>query len=136
MHGHFIPHLFFIFSNMGYIFLTIALFLNAAANILMKLGAGRLEAVKGQALSLIIPKLLTNYFLMVGLFLFVLNIIFYIIALSKIHLSIAYPIMTAGGFLLITCFSFFYLKETITILQVVGIAFVAVGITLIAYNIR
>lgn len=121
---------------MGYLFLIIALFLNAAANILIKLGAGRLDAVKGQALSLAIPKLLTNYFLMAGLFLFALNVIFYIIALSKINLSIAYPIMTAGGFLLITLFSFFYLKENVTILQVVGIAFVAIGITLIAYNIR
>jgi multidrug transporter EmrE-like cation transporter len=119
---------------MGYFFLIIALTLNAAANILMKLGSGQLNLVKGESLLVMAPKLLTNYFLMFGIFLFALNIVFYIIALSKIDLFIAYPIMTAGGFLLITLFSFFYLKESITLPQLMGIILVAIGITLIAYH--
>lgn len=121
---------------MGYIFLIVALFLNAAANILMKLGAERMGATKSTAVSLIAKGLLTNYSLILGLFLFALNVIFYVIALSRIHLSIAYPIMTAGGFILITFFSFFYLKEPITLQQIIGISLVAIGITLIAYHIR
>lgn len=120
---------------MGYLFLVIALFLNAAANIFIKLGSGRISPIKGEVLSFIIPGLVTNYFLIFGLFLFAINVIFYVIALSKIPLSIAYPLMTAGGFLLISFFSFFYLKESITIFQIIGIAFVAIGITLITYHI-
>jgi len=121
---------------MGYLFLIIALSLNAAANILMKMGADNLGSIKGQAISAAIPKLLTNHLLILGLFLFGLNIIFYVIALSKIQLSVAYPIMTAGGFLLITMFSFLYLKENITLLQVAGLVFVAIGIVFITFNIR
>jgi multidrug transporter EmrE-like cation transporter len=119
---------------MGWTFLLIALVLNASANILMKLGASKLVAIKTTGIMEIIPKLITNYFLVFGLIFFALNVIFYIVALSKINLSVAYPIMTTGGFLIISLFSVLYLKEPLTFLQVSGIVLMAVGITLVAYR--
>ena len=121
---------------MGYLFLVIALLLNAAANIMMKLGAGHLDAVDGHSLLMVIPKFFTNFYLIAGLVLYVLDLVFYVVALAKINLSIAYPIMASGGFLLITLFSFYYLKENITMLQVTGIVLMSIGITLVAYNIH
>ena len=116
---------------MGYIFLGIALFLNASANILLKLGSGRLSGLRGLGVAEIIPRLLTNYQLMIGLAFFALNVVFYASALNRLNLSIAYPIMMAGGIVIITIVSTMYMKETLTLLQYAGISLIAVGIILV-----
>lgn len=120
--------------KMAYILLVIALVLNASANILIKMGANKFgaERIAGG----MIRGIANNYFLLLGVFLFGLNIIFYMLALTKINISIAYPIMTSGCFLIIAVFSALYLKETITPLQIAGIILIALGITLISYHIK
>jgi len=122
---------------MGYIFLVIALILNASANILMKLGASRIPVnIKELSFTEIITSIITNYFIIIGIIVFAFNVIFYIASLSKLNLSIAYPIMTAGGFLIISTFSFYYFKEPLTSVQIIGIILMAIGITLVAYNLK
>ncbi len=123
---------------MGYVFLVIALIFNASANILMKLGATAMESVDMGAMSTVDKALTlaTNWYLVFGLILFASNVLFYIVALKRINLSIAYPIMTSGGFLIISLFSVYYLKEHLGPLQIAGIVMIALGITLLAYNIE
>ncbi len=116
---------------MGYIFLVIALTLNASANILLKLGSGRIGELKGLGLVEMIPRLLTNYYLIIGLLFFALNVVFYTIALNRLNLSIAYPIMMAGGVLIITFFSAFVLGESLSASNWVGIGLIAGGLALV-----
>ncbi|MEN8176691.1 MAG: hypothetical protein ABFS23_13075, partial [Pseudomonadota bacterium] len=71
---------------MGYLLLAIALTLNAAANILLKIGASHLGGLDEPGL---IGRVLTNYHLLGGLVLFALNVVFYAAALIKPNLSIA-----------------------------------------------
>jgi len=113
---------------MGYLFLFFALVLNATANILVKIGS---HGINDFVEFGFIKGLINNYILIVGIFLFALNVIFYIIALSKINLSIAYPVLAGGGFLIITIVSFLYLKEQITISHILGMLFLIIGIILI-----
>jgi len=108
---------------MGFIFLVLALVLNASANILLKVASGNI--------SLKFWDLITNWSLIFGLLFFALNVIFYTIALSKINLSIAYPVMTVGGILIITTASFFYLGESITVKQLFGVLLLIVGLILV-----
>jgi len=119
---------------MPYILLTIALTMNAFANLFMKIGATHLGNLHGLGISQIFIKFVTNWALILGVFLFATNVIFYIFALTKINISVAYPIMTAGCFLVITTFSVLFLKESLDFWQVVGIILVTVGITLIAWR--
>lgn len=119
----------------GYFFLIIALVFNATANILMKLAARRVPSLDGQSLFQKALSLATNWQLVLGLVLFASNILFYLLALKRINLSIAYPIMTSGGFLIISVFSVYYLHEALTALQIAGIALIAAGIALLAYNV-
>ncbi|MCB1308729.1 MAG: EamA family transporter [Leptospiraceae bacterium] len=121
---------------MGYLFLVIALIFNATANILMKLGARRLESaeqIAGESLVSKVMAMALNPYLIVGVILFASNVLFYIIALKKIKLSVAYPIMSSGGVLVITAFSLIYLREQLHSMQVVGIVFIAAGIALLTY---
>lgn len=121
---------------MGYLFLVIALILNAAANILMKLGSAQLPLGKQLPLAEVVILMATNVYLIFGILLFAANVIFYILSLSKINLSIAYPLMTAGGFMIITSFTFFYLKEPLNALQLIGLLLIIVGIMFVSINLR
>jgi multidrug transporter EmrE-like cation transporter len=114
---------------MAYFFLALALALNTVANTLMKVGADNLGAFKEYGLW---AGLLKNYPILIGLFLFALNVVFYVLALSKINLSIAYPFMTVGGVILITLISYLFFKESISPTQMAGISLMILGLVLVA----
>jgi multidrug transporter EmrE-like cation transporter len=113
---------------MGYIFLVLAMTLNAAANVLLKIGAMQIGALDEPGLA---GRLAANYYLLAGLALFALNVAFYVAALMRLHLSLAYPVMMAGGVLIIVTISILFLHETLSALQMVGMLFVVVGLVLI-----
>jgi multidrug transporter EmrE-like cation transporter len=114
---------------MGYVFLGIALALNATANILLKIGATHLGSLAGPNF---IGRLATNYHLLAGLALFALNVLFYVLALTRLNLSIAYPIMMAGGVAIVVSASILLLQEALTNRQVIGLSLLIVGIVLVA----
>lgn len=113
---------------MGYVFLVLALTLNATANVLLKVGAGRLGHFGEPGAML---RLLTNYHLLAGLALFALNVIFYAAALSRLNLSVAYPVMMAGGIVIVVSVSILVLQESVTRLQLLGLALLVAGIVLV-----
>lgn len=113
---------------MGYIFLITALVLNAIANILMKIGSGHLNFFTEYGL---FQGLLKNYILIIGVFLFASNVVFYVLALSRINLSVGYPVMTSGGLVIISLVSYFFLKEALTPLQLIGLLLIFGGIILL-----
>jgi multidrug transporter EmrE-like cation transporter len=116
------------YMGMGYLFLALALVLNATANILLKIGAARLGGFDEPNL---VGRLFTNYHLLAGLSLFALNVVFYLLALTRLNLSVAYPIMMAGGVVIIVTVSILLLHEALTIRQTVGLFLLIVGIVLV-----
>jgi len=121
--------------NRHLIFLISALFFNAFANIFMKYGAksssvdGAVSGIKALFLSYV-----TNIPFISGLFFFGIALLFYQKALEKFNLSIAYPIMTSGGIVLITLWSLLFFGEKLSYLQVTGILFIGAGLWLINSN--
>ena len=113
---------------MGYALLALALTLNAAANILLKVGAGRLGPIHEPDL---VARLLGNVHLWAGLALFALNVVFYAAALTRLNLSVAYPVMTAGGVIIVVTVSFIWLREPISGSQALGLALLIAGILLV-----
>jgi multidrug transporter EmrE-like cation transporter len=116
---------------MGYVFLTVALTLNATANLLMKMGADRLAGVESSGM---IKGILTNHFLIGGVILFGFNIVFYVAALTRMNLSIAYPVMMAGGVLIVVSVSVLYFRESLTLAQITGILFLIAGLILVTHR--
>jgi len=112
-----------------YTFLTIALVFNAVANVLMKAGMRDAPALLTPAAQ--IKHYLTSWPVMVGVCLFGVNIIAYTQALVKIPLSIAYPIMTSLGFLIVVSASAYFFKETISTIQMIGFALIIGGVILV-----
>jgi len=117
---------------MKWLILFTALVLNAVANILIKAGMARpdvqggfVESLKTKWLSLPVIG---------GVICFGLALAAYSITLKKMDLSVAYPIMTTGGLFIISAVSVTYFKETITTVQMVGLALLVGGIWLVAYK--
>jgi multidrug transporter EmrE-like cation transporter len=114
---------------MNFIFLIIALTLNALANILLKIGA---MSDKGTS----IKALLTNPYAIVGVIIFASNVYFYIQALRVLPVSLVYPVLTAAGFLVINTFGFIYLKESFTLSSLFGYIFIITGIIIITFSTK
>ena len=119
--------------------LILALILNACANLLMKAGMKSVDSAGGVLRDGFIAgakTVLTSATLMVGLFCFAINAVFYMYALQSrtLKISIAYPIMVGGGYALIAIVARLHpaLAETLTGGQMLGVALVFIGIILIA----
>jgi multidrug transporter EmrE-like cation transporter len=68
---------------------------------------------------------------LMGLLFYGISTVFWLVALSKIELSVAYPMLSVG-YILLMILSYFLLNEAITVHKVIGTLLVVVGITLIS----
>jgi multidrug transporter EmrE-like cation transporter len=114
-----------------YIVLSLAITLNALANILMKVGMRR-QGEAGNMLTMV-KQSLVNPVLFLGLLAFGLALVAYCYVLAKINLSIAYPLMTSLGIIIVIAASWLFLDEVITPLQVAGFVSIIAGVWMVAH---
>lgn len=72
-----------------------------------------------------------NPYLLIGMFLFVVSFLFYLITLSKLKLNLAYPVMVSAGIILVAIGSWIFFGETLSSIQIIGIALIILGIFLL-----
>ncbi|HAM52182.1 MAG TPA: hypothetical protein DCP92_16380 [Nitrospiraceae bacterium] len=118
---------------MAYVSLAFATVLNATANILIKVGVMRVGSLEGMALPVFIKKMALNHVLWAGCFCFAAALVAYSFALSKINLSVAYPIMTSIGYAIVILSSVFIIKETLNIHQIIGVLVIICGVWMVAW---
>ncbi len=112
-----------------WIALSIAVVLNAAANILIK------AAARGVEIQLDLPglvRLATEPYLAVGIASFAAALGFYAYALTGIELSVGYPIMTSLGLVIVFLWSVMFFQERLDWVKVVGTASILVGVVMLA----
>jgi len=119
-----------IFHMNTYVVLSLAIVLNALANILMKVAM--LKQEKTTDIITMVKQSLTNPVLFLGLLSFALALVAYCFVLAKINLSIAYPLMTSLGFLIVILASWLFLGENITRIQIVGFTCIIAGVWMVA----
>jgi multidrug transporter EmrE-like cation transporter len=116
---------------MSYIILLIlSIIFNAVANVLMKVGM-----LKDKPFSSVVElffNIICNPFLMGGVLCFALGLAAYCYVLTKLNLSIAYPINTSVSYVIVIIASWLFLHETITFLQIAGFAFIIAGVWMVA----
>lgn len=113
---------------MIYTLLILSLISNALANVFIK--AGMKGYVGG--ISNIFHHFFRNPLILIGLLLFGFAFIGYSIVLSKLQLSIAYPIMTGAGFAIVSILSFILFGENLSLLKIFGMIFIFIGIILLS----
>ncbi|HVM90323.1 MAG TPA: SMR family transporter [Verrucomicrobiae bacterium] len=109
------------------LYLIAAFLLNAAGTVAVKLHAERGFSFAGSPLAI----LSHNVFFLAGLACFGLNLVMYSLALAKLPVSVAYPVMTVASFILVNAFSYFYFRENINLVQVAGYLMIMTGIVLV-----
>jgi len=116
----------------AYIFLAIALVLNAAANILIKYSTTRTAAAGELAPGLAgLMQTYLNWPFLLGITCFGLNLLAYTQALKKLPLSMAYPMMITVGYLLILVVSWFIFQERLTMVKYIGAGLMLIGLWLL-----
>ena len=113
-----------------YFVLSLAITLNAIANILMKVAMLRQE--KNTDIIKLITQSLSNPILFLGMLSFAMALVAYCYVLAKLNLSIAYPLMTSLGFLIVILASWLFLGETITKIQIAGFIAIIAGVWMVA----
>ena len=111
----------------AWVALIVAVVMNASANALLKTGARTLTLPLSSETFF---NALTNLYLVGGIALFALNVLCYIYALSKLPLSLAYPVMVVGGLLIVISTSVLIFGESLSYVQVGGLSLVVLGVIL------
>ncbi|GBF35364.1 permiase [Desulfocucumis palustris] len=116
-----------------YFVLALAILLNAGANILIKIAMQKSPILieQGTVFSSLLQAV-KNPWLLLGVSCFGLALVAYSAVLSKINLSIAYPVMTGAGFLIVFIVSALYLKEQLTHQHIMGALLILAGVWLLA----
>jgi multidrug transporter EmrE-like cation transporter len=110
-----------------YVFLGLAFVCNAAANVLLKLGATHNFSLA----SLLRGEIdIAHVYTVSAVIFFGANLAFYLFALKAIPLSVAYPIMVGMTFVITTAASLF-LGEHLSITHLIGITMILGGILVI-----
>jgi len=94
------------------------------------LGLGEVEFSFSTILSFI-PRAFQSGWLMLGIFIFGIDFLVYLFVLTKFQLNILYPAIVSAGIILISLASWLFLKESISLLQVLGIIVIIFGIFLL-----
>ena len=113
-----------------YLVFVFAVVFNALANILMKVGMGKMGNVRN--LFLFPLRAFYDPFIISGMISFIAALWCYLYVLNKFNLSIAYPIMTSLGFLLVILASWIFLRETISSIQIIGFILILLGVWMVA----
>jgi multidrug transporter EmrE-like cation transporter len=107
--------------------------LNAAAQLLLKAGTNRIGEF-GFALENLLPigtRLAMSPFVLGGLGCYVVSVMVWILALSRVPVSVAYPMLSIG-YIVNALAAWMLFGESITAQKLVGIGFIIVGVVLVA----
>lgn len=110
-----------------WLFLLCGIGTNAFASIAMKWAVAPPRTIDGTNL----PALLANGYLWLGAFFYGFAFLFYLLALTRLPLHIAHPILTAGAIATVALASAFLFDERLTPMTLVGIALIMIGVVFI-----
>ena len=112
-----------------FIIIFIPIIISAIAQIILKLGIG--SSTTSQGLINFFIKTLTSPLVILGLSLYGLGALLWLIVLSREDVSFAFPLVSFA-YVLAILLSAVFLKESISLGRIVGPAFIIIGIFIIA----
>ena len=107
--------------------------LNAGAQLLLKAGTNAVGAFEYSSAN-IIPvgwKLATEPHIIGGLACYVVSVVVWIMALSRVEVSIAYPLLSVG-YVVNAAAAWYLFGEAVTPMRMTGIGIIIVGVCLVA----
>src|SRR3954469_6470927 len=118
-------------TGTAFILLIIAIVLSTFGEVLLKAGVNRVEAITLSPASLL--RAFLQWQVLAGFVLLFGGSLFWLAVLSRVHLSIAYPLL-AMGYILTTIWALVFLKEPVPASRWLGIGAICSGIVLVLYK--
>ena len=109
--------------------------LNAVAQLLLKAGAGSLADVElriGNA-AVIAGRLVLNPPIIAGLFCYGISVVVWILALARVEVSVAYPMLSVG-YVLNALAAWWLFGENLSATRIAGIGIILIGVWLVAHS--
>ena len=122
-------------SVLPYALLAVAILLTVMGELLLKRGMN-LHGELNIAASTLVPtvwQLVTNPFILGGFTLIFSGSLFWLSVISRIDLSVAYP-MLSTGYVLVVLASALFLGEQVTALRMLGVFVIVVGVFLVFWS--
>jgi multidrug transporter EmrE-like cation transporter len=105
--------------------------LNAFAQLLLKAGAGAVGPIEGWgALRGAAPTLATHPGVLLGLLCYAVSVVVWIVALSRVDVSIAYPMLSVG-YVVNALLAMWLFGEDVSVQRWLGIGIILIGVTLV-----
>ena len=107
--------------------------LNAAAQLFLKSGTNAVGHFEFH-LDNVVPiglKVATNPYILGGLTCYVVSVVIWIMALSRVPVSIAYPMLSIG-YVVNAVLAYYFFGEALTAQKLLGIGFIVVGVWIVA----
>ncbi len=117
---------------MKWLILILGIVSNASASVLVKMAM--IPPRKFPAFDDTIKSVVCNWPLWLGLGFYGTSFLLYGAVLARLPLNVAYPVLTSGAITLVVIISFFWFKEAMPPLTIIGICFVLIGVGLITAN--
>ncbi len=107
--------------------------LNAIAQLLLKAGAGTLAGLELRASNAlpIATRLLTSMPILAGLACYAVSVVVWILALAKVEVSVAYPMLSVG-YVVNALAAWWLFGENLSGARIAGIGVILVGVWLVA----
>ena len=120
-------------TPVSFSFLLAGVLLNAAAQLFLKAGTNRIGEF-AFSLDNVMPigmKIASSPFILGGLACYVVSVVVWILGLSRVPVSIAYPMLSVG-YIVNAFLAYMLFGESITAQKLAGIGFIVVGVFLVA----
>lgn len=116
-------------------FISISICAGVLGQLVLKRGMTALgaQSLNGTNIVDVALRMLLSPWVLGGLAIYVAGTFFWLMVLSRVDLSFAYP-MTSLSYLLIVLSSWYFLGESISPLRIVGVVTIIVGVSLIAQS--
>ena len=118
-------------SILNFLIIVIGVSLNAAGQLFLKSGAniiGPITADSSLETTLIAS---LNTHIILGLLCYVLSVLAWIVALTRVDVSIAYPMLSLG-YVIVTIAAWFLFNEPISTIKILALSIIIFGIVLLS----
>ena len=119
--------------NAGYPLLLSGVVLNAAAQLLLKAGTNAVGRFEFAAANLVpvAGKVAFEPHILAGCFCYGISLIVWIMGLSRVEVSVAYPLLSLG-YVINAAAAWYLFGESLTFTRIAGIGLIVVGVALVA----
>lgn len=115
-------------------FIALSIIINTLAQLLLKLGTNRMGDIhfswNWQHLFHLFWQVAFNPYILLGLTCYVASVVSWLVVLSKIDVSVAYPLVSLG-YILTAIAGYYFFHEAMSVTRIGGIFVILIGVYLI-----